>query len=81
MTKNVCLNAIGLTYEGAWFKSSYSGDNTGAGCVSIAMLTDRIGIRDSKQGNGPAFTVPTTAWASFIREVQADQQPPNTRPQ
>ncbi|WKK21304.1 DUF397 domain-containing protein [Streptomyces olivoreticuli] len=76
MTNSSFLNALELAHENAWFKSSYSGDNTGAGCVSIAVLADRIGIRDSKQSNGPAFTVPTTAWASFIREIQTDQHRP-----
>ncbi|WP_308312419.1 DUF397 domain-containing protein [Streptomyces sp. ISL-11] len=57
--------------ESSWFKSSHSGDNGGGGCISVAVLTERVGIRDSKQANGPALTVPAAAWASFIDEVRS----------
>lgn len=57
-----------------WFKSSYS--NAGQNCVEVAGLASqaaRVGVRDSKQNNGPALVIPATAWTSFIREVQADR--------
>lgn len=63
--------------ESTWIKSSYS--NAGQNCVEVAVLaprSQRVAIRDSKQSNGPAFTVPTTAWVSFIREIQTDQHRP-----
>lgn len=59
--------------EAAWFKSSYSIDDGGGSCVTVASLTDGVGVRDTKQNNGPALVVPATAWTSFIREVQADR--------
>ncbi|MCD9144376.1 DUF397 domain-containing protein [Streptomyces albireticuli] len=71
MSTNTQLTALDLADETAWFKSSYSGDNTGAGCVSIAALTGHVGIRDSKQHHGPALVVPTASWSAFIREVRA----------
>ncbi|MEX2985485.1 DUF397 domain-containing protein [Streptomyces sp. C36] len=55
-----------------WIKSSYS--NAGQNCVEVAGLgshATRVGVRDSKQNNGPALAVPAAAWTSFIREVQA----------
>ncbi|MEU3353456.1 DUF397 domain-containing protein [Streptomyces sp. NPDC037389] len=71
MTTNNCLTALSVADETSWFKSSYSTQDNGGGCVSIAMLTERVGIRDSKEPNGPALTVPGRAWTSFIGEVQA----------
>ncbi|WP_414169609.1 DUF397 domain-containing protein [Streptoverticillium reticulum] len=54
-----------------WFKSSYSGDNNGAGCISIAALTSHVGIRDSKDTARPPFAVPIPSWAAFLTEVKA----------
>ncbi|MFF8959052.1 DUF397 domain-containing protein [Streptomyces sp. NPDC014894] len=48
-----------------WFTSSYSND-TGGECVEIAPLTNGIAIRDSKDQQGPALTVPTPAWRAFL---------------
>ncbi|GAA2717332.1 MULTISPECIES: DUF397 domain-containing protein [Streptomyces] len=61
--------ALGIAGEESWFKSSYSGENSGVGCVSIAVLPTRVGIRDSKVKNGPAVTVPRAAWAAFAAFV------------
>ncbi|MEO3978176.1 DUF397 domain-containing protein [Streptomyces sp. CAU 1734] len=51
--------------ESAWFKSSYSGAE-GNACVEIADLTPRVGIRDSKDKQGPALAIPTGAWHAFL---------------
>ncbi|WP_329296037.1 DUF397 domain-containing protein [Streptomyces sp. NBC_01455] len=59
-----------LTPEGAWFKSSYS-DQSGGNCVEVADLTDEVGIRDSKVGNGPALFVGKAPWNAFISNVTA----------
>lgn len=63
-------NSLDLAPEGAWFKSSYSGDS-GNNCVEVAELTERgsVGTRDSKQGNGPAFVSSRTAWSTFVNSV------------
>ncbi|MCQ8830430.1 DUF397 domain-containing protein [Streptomyces malaysiensis] len=57
--------------ERAWFKSSYSEAN-GTACVEIAHLrhTAQVGIRDSKDKNGPALVVPSGAWAEFVAAVR-----------
>ncbi|MEU5049593.1 DUF397 domain-containing protein [Streptomyces sp. NPDC021096] len=65
MTINAYLTALEVADETSWFKSSYSTQDNGGGCVSIAVLPGRVGIRDSKQKNGPAFVTPASAWASF----------------
>ncbi|MFI9309784.1 DUF397 domain-containing protein [Streptomyces triculaminicus] len=57
--------------ETHWFKSSYSIDDGGGSCVTVALLTDRVGVRDSKQNNGPALVVPTAAWRSFVRVLRS----------
>ncbi|MFF4532828.1 DUF397 domain-containing protein [Streptomyces sp. NPDC001407] len=70
MTTNACLTALEVADENSWFKSSYSGQDNGGGCVSIAALPEDVAIRDSKQRNGAALVVPTGAWSSFITGVR-----------
>ena len=45
-----------------WRTSSYS---NGA-CVQVAPAPDRVLVRDSKDPDGPALTVPTPAWRAFL---------------
>ncbi|MFJ6811456.1 DUF397 domain-containing protein [Streptomyces anulatus] len=47
-----------------WRKSSYSGDEGGA-CVEIAAHPAAVHVRDSKDIEGPAFTVAPSAWSAF----------------
>ncbi|WP_330296188.1 DUF397 domain-containing protein [Streptomyces sp. NBC_00503] len=49
-----------------WRKASYSGD-TGGECVEVATQPCRIAVRDSKNPDGPAFTVTPDAFAVFVR--------------
>ncbi|SED43217.1 protein of unknown function [Streptomyces sp. 3213] len=56
------------TSELAWFKSSYSSGGDGD-CVEIATSPSTIHIRDSKDKQGPQFTLSPTAWTEFIRTV------------
>lgn len=49
-----------------WFKSSYSGSQ-GDSCVEVAIAEEAVHIRDSKDVNRPAFTVPNKAWQRFVR--------------
>ncbi len=53
--------------EVGWRTSSYS--NGGAACVEVAPAPDRVLVRDSKDRNGPALTVPPTAWQTFLTTV------------
>ncbi|MCM1972106.1 DUF397 domain-containing protein [Streptomyces sp. G1] len=52
----------------AWRKASYSGD-TGGQCVEIATQPCQIAVRDSKNPDGPAFTVAPAAFAEFVRSL------------
>ncbi|MEU5686151.1 DUF397 domain-containing protein [Streptomyces venezuelae] len=49
-----------------WRKSSYSGDEGGA-CVEVATHPTAIHIRDSKNPDGPHFTVTPDAWTAFLK--------------
>jgi hypothetical protein len=50
-----------------WHTSSYSGGN--GACVQAAPAPDRVLVRDSKDPDGPALTVPTPAWRAFLSAV------------
>ncbi|WP_327283205.1 MULTISPECIES: DUF397 domain-containing protein [unclassified Streptomyces] len=49
----------------AWRKASYSG-GTGGECVEVAARPCLIAVRDSKNPDGPAFTVSPAAFAAFV---------------
>ncbi|MEU6209977.1 DUF397 domain-containing protein [Streptomyces sp. NPDC047023] len=52
----------------AWRKASYSG-NTGGDCVEVAAQPCRVAVRDSKNPDGPVFTVGAAAFAAFVRSA------------
>ncbi|MEU9356983.1 DUF397 domain-containing protein [Streptomyces sp. NPDC048301] len=54
-----------------WFKSSYSGSE-GGNCLEVAYVrpesaapSTTVHVRDSKNPDGPVFTVTPAAWTSF----------------
>ncbi|MDX3535173.1 DUF397 domain-containing protein [Streptomyces sp. MB09-01] len=51
-----------------WRKSSYSGD-TGGQCVEVAAQPALVAVRDSKNPEGPFFTVRPAAFSAFVRAV------------
>jgi hypothetical protein len=53
-----------------WRKSTFSGLN---GCVEIAVLDGQIGVRDSKDRNGPILLFTHTEWNSFLNGVKDGQ--------
>ncbi|WP_374983323.1 DUF397 domain-containing protein [Streptomyces fradiae] len=55
-----------------WFKSSYS-ENGGACievCADLAVSHGVVPVRDSKNPTGPALTVPTHAFSTFVAGVK-----------
>ncbi|MFJ9938393.1 DUF397 domain-containing protein [Streptomyces virginiae] len=52
----------------AWRKASYSSTNGGE-CVEVAAQPCRVAVRDSKDPDGPAFTVGAAAFAAFVRSL------------
>jgi len=54
----------------AWRKSSYSGQ--AGDCVEVAdNLSGALGVRDSKDPEGPVLVVASAAWRVLARRVQA----------
>ena len=54
-----------------WFKSSRSA--TSANCVEVAWLErGTVGVRDSKNPNGPALTFTPNEWDAFVTSTQTD---------
>jgi hypothetical protein len=52
--------------EAAWHKSSRSNGNGGSNCVEVAVVETTIGVRDSKNPDGPVLTFTPTDWESFV---------------
>jgi Domain of unknown function (DUF397) len=56
-----------------WRKSSYSG-NGGGNCVEVASLADgMIGVRDSKDPEGPVLAFTAAEWRAFVAGVRAGE--------
>ncbi|MCX4534425.1 DUF397 domain-containing protein [Streptomyces sp. NBC_00841] len=47
-----------------WFKSSYSGSEGGE-CTEVATHPTAVHVRDSKNPDGPIFTIAPAAWSAF----------------
>ncbi|MEU5327939.1 DUF397 domain-containing protein [Streptomyces parvus] len=54
-----------MSTERHWFKSSYSGENSG-NCVEVATSPHTVHIRDSKDLTVPALAVSPDTWTSFV---------------
>jgi hypothetical protein len=52
-----------------WRTASYSGANGGE-CVEVANATDSVIVRDTKNRNGGALSVPASAWRAFIAAIK-----------
>ncbi|MFJ9375938.1 DUF397 domain-containing protein [Streptomyces sp. NPDC101455] len=55
--------------ELAWFKSSYSSGPDGDSCVEIAVAPRTVHVRDSKNVEGPRFSVTPAAWTGFVHQL------------
>ena len=62
-----------------WFKSSYSG-GSGTECVEVADLGPKVGVRDSKQPQGPDIAVCQGAWQGFISDLRTGHTSPSSAP-
>lgn len=58
--------------EPRWFKSSRS-DGQGANCVEVAQLADVVGVRDSKNPDGPVLVFTPDEWSAFTAGVRAGE--------
>ena len=54
----------------AWRKSTYSASN---GCVEVAFVDGQVGVRDSKDREGPALVFTASEWEAFIGGARAGE--------
>lgn len=57
---------MSTTPELYWFKSSYSGGD-GDNCVEVAVRSNAVHIRDSKDKGIRSLVVTKAAWTAFTR--------------
>jgi hypothetical protein len=64
----------------AWRKSTFSSDS--ANCVEFAILPDShgIGIRDSKDPDGPRLWFGVESWCDFVATVRSGEMDPPVSP-
>lgn len=61
--------ADGPDSDPCWVKSSLSFAN--GNCVEVASLSSRaVGVRDSKNSDGPVLRFTPDQWVSFLRGVR-----------
>lgn len=53
-----------------WRKSSHSGTGQQSDCVEVASLSGNIGMRDSKDPNGPKLVVGRDAFAALLADLK-----------
>ena len=51
-----------------WRTSSYSGTN--GNCVEVGGMASAVRVRDTKERDGAALSIPGQAWASFIASLK-----------
>ncbi|GAA4203325.1 MULTISPECIES: DUF397 domain-containing protein [Microbispora] len=62
------MNSIDLS-GAAWWKSSRSSNN--CACVEVAVLPGgHVGVRDSKNQDGPALVFTPAEWDAFVGGVK-----------
>ncbi|HVV20113.1 MAG TPA: DUF397 domain-containing protein [Pseudonocardiaceae bacterium] len=52
--------------EVSWRKSSYSGASGNNACVEVAIGADVVGVRDSKNADGPRLAFAAARWRAFV---------------
>ncbi|MEU5992699.1 DUF397 domain-containing protein [Spirillospora sp. NPDC047418] len=65
-TGGQCVEVAGLP----WRKSSRSGD-TGGDCVEVVGIAAAVGVRDSRDPDGPKLVFASAEWRSFARRVKS----------
>ena len=55
--------------ELSWRRSSHS-DNLGGNCVELAGLTEGVGVRDSKDPDGPKLLLAPTAFRALLTDLK-----------
>ncbi|MQY07337.1 DUF397 domain-containing protein [Actinomadura macrotermitis] len=53
-----------------WRKSSRSTTSENTNCVEVAALACNIGVRDSKNPDGPKLALPSTGFQSLVTAIK-----------
>ncbi|MEU5780725.1 DUF397 domain-containing protein [Micromonospora lupini] len=53
-----------MVRDGVWRTSTRSGGE--GNCVEVAGFADVVGVRDSKDRQGPTLTFTESAWSAFV---------------
>lgn len=51
-----------------WFKSTYSSGGSN-GCVEVRFREASVGVRDSKNADGPRLAFAARGWKAFLAQV------------
>ncbi|MEV1018456.1 DUF397 domain-containing protein [Micromonospora sp. NPDC049801] len=57
--------------DGVWRTSTRSGSE--GDCVEVAGFAEVVGVRDSKDRQGPTLTFTPSAWAAFVQFTAVHQ--------
>ncbi|KAB1947873.1 DUF397 domain-containing protein [Micromonospora sp. ALFpr18c] len=60
-----------MVRDGVWRTSTRSGSE--GDCVEVAGFAETVGVRDSKDRQGPALTFTESAWSDFVVATRARQ--------
>ncbi|MEU7585121.1 DUF397 domain-containing protein [Micromonospora sp. NPDC049230] len=60
-----------MVRDGVWRTSSRSGGD--GNCVEVAGFAESVGVRDSKDRQGPTLTFTPSVWTAFIASTRARQ--------
>ncbi|WP_433130539.1 DUF397 domain-containing protein [Micromonospora sp. CA-240977] len=60
-----------MVRDGVWRTSTRSGGE--GNCVEVAGFAETIGVRDSKDRQGPALTFTPSAWTAFVEFTVVSQ--------
>ena len=65
-------NCVEVAFVGAaWRRSSRS--TATANCVEVAAAGSAVGVRDSKDPDGPVLVLPAASWTHFVTAIRSDQ--------
>ncbi len=54
-----------------WRRSSRS--SATANCVEVAAAGPAVGVRDSKDPDGPVLVLPAASWTHFVAAISSDR--------